>query len=75
MNPEVLAQTWRILSEYIKEKQSAAHHWISELIDIGIDDETLGELADSDKYLGIAVDELLDGAVDEYEEEEENEGW
>jgi predicted nucleic acid-binding protein len=75
MDSEILIDTWVILSQYIKDKQQAADHWINELIDLGIDDETLQELANADKYLGIAVDELLDGAVDEYEEEEENEGW
>jgi len=58
MDSEILVDTWNILSLYIKDKQHAADHWINELIDLGIDDETLEELANSDKYLGIAVDEL-----------------
>ena len=28
MDSEVLTDTWTVLKEYIKEKQSAADHWI-----------------------------------------------
>ena len=30
---EVLAETWTVLKEYIKEKQHAADHWIGNLIE------------------------------------------
>ena len=55
MDDELLVETWTILKEYIKDKQSAADHWIGELIDLGIGDETLGLLAAQDKYLAKAV--------------------
>jgi len=65
MDSEILIETWHILSQYIKDKQQAADHWVNELIDLGIDDETLEELADSDKYLGMAVDELSSNSEDD----------
>jgi predicted nucleic acid-binding protein len=72
MDSEILVDTWIILSQYIKDKQHAADHWINELIDLGIDDETLEELANADKYLGIAIDELSSNSEDDdYEFEDE----
>lgn len=72
MDSEILVDTWIILSQYIKDKQHAADHWINELIDLGIDDETLEELANADKYLGISIDELSSNSEDDdYEFEDE----
>ena len=65
MDSEILVDTWIILSQYIKDKQHAADHWINELIDLGIDDETLEELANADKYLGISIDELSSNSEDD----------
>lgn len=56
MDDELLVETWTILKEYIKDKQSAADHWIGELIDLGVNDETLTVLAAEDKYLAKAVE-------------------
>jgi hypothetical protein len=55
MEDELLIETWIILREYIKDKQNAADHWIGELIDLGVSDETLEALAAEDKYLAKAV--------------------
>tara|TARA_R100000008_G_scaffold78758_1_gene59909 strand:+ start:77 stop:292 length:216 start_codon:yes stop_codon:yes gene_type:complete len=56
MDDELIVETWTILKEYIKDKQSAADHWIGELIDLGVTDETLTTLAAEDKYLAKAVE-------------------
>ena len=70
---EVLAETWTVLKEYIKDKQHAADHWIGNLIDTGIDEESILDLTAVDKYLanaaehnGIETDDDEDD-VDEYE--------
>ena len=71
MDSEVLIDTWTVLKEYIKEKQSAADHWIGLLIDEGIQDEVILDLAAVDKYLAKAVEyngiELDEDDEDEYE--------
>ena len=68
---EVLIDTWTVLKEYIKEKQSAADHWIGLLIDEGIQDEVILDLAAVDKYLAKAVEyngiDLDEDDEDEYE--------
>ena len=56
MDSEVLTDTWTVLKEYIKEKQSAADHWIGLLIDEGVQDEVILDLAAVDKYLAKAVE-------------------
>ena len=71
MDSEVLTDTWTVLKEYIKEKQSAADHWIGLLIDEGVQDEVILDLAAVDKYLAKAVEyngiELDEDDEDEYE--------
>jgi len=71
MDSEVLTDTWTVLKEYIKEKQSAADHWIGLLIDEGIQDEVILDLAAVDKYLAKAVEyngiDLDEDDEDEYE--------
>jgi len=71
MDSEVLIDTWTVLKEYIKEKQSAADHWIGLLIDEGVQDEVILDLAAVDKYLAKAVEyngiDLDEDDEDEYE--------
>jgi hypothetical protein len=71
MDSEVLTDTWTVLKEYIKEKQSAADHWIGLLIDEGVQDEVILDLAAVDKYLAKAVEyngiDLDEDDEDEYE--------
>jgi len=71
MDSEVLTYTWTVLKEYIKEKQSAADHWIGLLIDEGVQDEVILDLAAVDKYLAKAVEyngiDLDEDDEDEYE--------
>ena len=69
MDSEVLTDTWTVLKEYIKEKQSAADHWIGLLIDEGVQDEVILDLAAVDKYLAKAV-EYNGVGLDEDDEDE-----
>ena len=56
MEYEILEETWTVLIEYIKEKQSAADHWVGNLIESGVDEEVILDLAGIDKYLANAVE-------------------
>jgi hypothetical protein len=70
---EILVETWLILKEYIKDKQQAADHWISVMIDNGLPEEIITELAGSDKYLKKAVE--YSGGLEEDDSYEDNEEW
>jgi len=71
MEDELLIETWIILREYIKDKQNAADHWIGELIDLGVSDETLEALAAEDKFLAKAVEyNDNDEDDDDYDDED-----
>ena len=43
-------------TQRIKEKQSAADHWVGNLIESGVDEEVILDLAGIDKYLAKAVE-------------------
>ena len=71
---EVLAETWTVLKEYIKEKQHAADHWVGNLIETGVDEESIIDLVAVDNYLanavkhnGIETEDEDEDDVDEYE--------
>lgn len=57
----MLVTMWETAKEYIpaKDRQTAADHVVAELIDIGIDDEDLKELA-VDKPMLNAIKEHID---------------
>ena len=61
---------WETVKEYIsaKDRQSAADHVINELVDLGIDDSDLKDLA-VDKAMLNAIKEHIDVSDDEEEEE------
>jgi hypothetical protein len=61
---------WETVKEYIsaKDRQSAADHVINELVDLGIDDNDLKDLA-VDKAMLNAIKEHIDVSDDEEEEE------
>ena len=61
---ELLVQFWQTIKEYIpvKDRQIAADHVINELVDIGITDADLHELA---------VDRIMQSAISEHIEVEE----
>ena len=71
---EILVESWLILKEYIKDKQQAADHWISTLIDTGLPEETINALAGADKYLKQAV-EYSGGLEEENDFDEDDGGW
>jgi hypothetical protein len=58
---ELLVQFWQTVKEYIpvKDRQVAADHVINELVDLGITDHDLQELA-VDRIMNAAIAEHLD---------------
>ena len=58
---EVLVAVWQTVKEYIpsKDRQSAADHVINELVEMGIDDEELENLA-VDKQMLNAIKEHIE---------------
>ena len=57
---EYLVTMWQTVKEYIpaKDRQSAADHIVNELVDLGIDDRDLEELA-VDKAMLTAIKEHI----------------
>jgi hypothetical protein len=64
---DLIVESWQVLSQYIKDKQQAADHYINSLIDLGVDEQDLLALVDN-KYLKNSLEDqgILE---DEYEEE------
>ena len=60
-NTEYLVSMWETVKEYIpaKDRQTAADHVVNELIDLGIDDDDLKELA-VDKSMLSAIKEHVE---------------
>jgi hypothetical protein len=58
---EYLVSMWETVKEYIpaKDRQTAADHIVNELVDLGIDDDDLKELA-VDKSMLSAIKEHVD---------------
>jgi len=69
---ESVKEIWRVLKEYIpaKEKQEAADHLISLLVDMDFPDSDFQSLVKSDRYLEEAAREYL---ADEDEDDEDRE--
>ena len=67
---------WNVLKEYIpvKEKQEAADHLISLLVDMDFPDSEFQSLVKSDRYLEEAAQEYLDEDDDDYDNEDD-EQW
>jgi hypothetical protein len=61
IDTELLVQFWTTVREYIptKDRQTAADHVINELVELGIDDRDLQELA-VDKIMEHAISEHMD---------------
>lgn len=68
-------EIWNVLKEYIpvKEKQEAADHLISLLVDMDFPDSEFQSLVRSDRYLEEAAQEYLE--EDEDEDEDNDEQW
>ena len=69
MSGELLAVFWQTVREYIptKDKQTAADHIVEELIEMGVSDQDLHELA-IDRAMQNAIKEHID--VDHDDEDE-----
>ena len=63
---ELLVQFWQTIREYIptKDRQIAADHVINELVELGISDQDLHDLA---------IDRIMTNAISEHIELEESE--
>lgn len=70
---EPVREIWNVLKEYIpaKEKQEAADHLISIIVDMDFPDSEFQSLVRSDRYLEDAAAEYLDEDYEDYEDEEE----
>ena len=68
---ELLVKFWQIVKEYVpaKDRQLAADHVVNELIDLGITDHDLQELA-VDRIMHAAIAEHLD--VEEIDEDSDD---
>ena len=64
MEEDMLPEIWNVLKEYIpaKDKVTAADHWVSSLIDLGVSDEALKELGKEDNHIR---DEVQNAIPDE----------
>ena len=76
---DLLVESWKILQEYIPEKDrhKAGQHWVQILQDLGVEEETLDALKDSDDIMEEICSEALDEEPlyldDEVEDEDEAE--
>jgi len=70
MSGELLAVFWQTVREYIpaKDRQIAADHIVTELVDLGIDDRELHELA-IDRVMKNAISEHIELDQDDDEDE------
>ncbi len=61
MEEEYLGEIWSTLKEYIptKDRQTAADHLVSILIDLGVSEEGLQKIAEEDKVIGQSVKDAL----------------
>jgi hypothetical protein len=69
MSGELLAIFWQTVREYIpaKERQTAADHIVEELVEMGISDQDLHELA-IDRVMQNAIKEHIDVETDDEDE-------
>lgn len=73
MQEEHLSIIWKILSEYIssRDQESAAHHLVNELIDVGAEEDMLYAMCKGNPILRKAIQENLSESEiddDDYEE-------
>ena len=68
---EFLVAMWQTVKEYVpvKDRQSAADHVINELVDLGIDDNDLEDLA-VDKAMLAAIKEHIEVKDKDQEDDE-----
>jgi hypothetical protein len=68
---EVLSEVYSILKEYIssKDRQAAADHVLSILVDLAIGEQEIKQFCASDRYLKQSYDEYFHDADEDPEEE------
>ena len=61
MEEDSIIEIWNTLKEYIstKDRQTAADHLVSILIDLGVSEEALTKLGEEDKYVEQSVKDAL----------------
>jgi hypothetical protein len=66
-------EVWRSLKDYVhtKDRQAAADQFVSLMADLGIEDNDLWMLADTDHYLENAVRETLGSDPEEHLDDDE----
>ena len=61
MEEDSIIEIWNTLKEYIstKDRQTAADHLVSILIDLGVSEEAITKLGEEDKYVEQSVKDAL----------------
>ena len=61
MDENNIPEIWNTLKEYIpiKDRQTAADHLVSILVDLGVSDEGIAKLGEEDKHMAQAVKDAL----------------
>ena len=61
MEEDSIIEIWNALKEYIstKDRQTAADHLVSILIDLGVSEEAITKLGEEDKYVEQSVKDAL----------------
>lgn len=74
---DLFADFWNTVKEYVpaKERQTAADHVISVLVDAGASDTIMYALRDCDKNMKEAVQDQIDEPDSDWDDESDDDGW
>ena len=74
---ELFADFWNTVKEYVpaKDRQTAADHIVSVLVDSGVSDSTLYALRDCDKNMKAAVQDQLEELDSDWDDQSDDDGW
>lgn len=74
---DLFADFWNTVKEYVpaKERQTAADHVISVLVDAGASDTIMYALRDCDKNMKEAVQDQIDEPENDWDDESDDDGW
>jgi len=61
MEEDSIIEIWNTLKEYIstKDRQTAADHLVSILVDLGVSEDAIAKLGEEDKYVEQSVKDAL----------------
>ena len=61
MEEDSIIEIWNTLKEYIstKDRQTAADHLVSLLVDLGVSEDAIAKLGEEDKYVEQSVKDAL----------------